>query len=253
MNTKFFATRPFRTLILTASSAAILAAQAGPLHFQDANTLITDLASDSANVNIYDGDGNLTDKIDWTGSPRTAISVCGTFMTMLLKHTYGLTNAQFTAKTGSTSPNATKYHDAIVAESGFTRVPRVDQLVPGDIMAIKYPASMQSSGHVMMVQVLGDYHQRSDSRQEFLLNGNQPDVMGYYDVTVIDSSSSYHGSSDSRHSKPGGIGRNGIFRIYVDNNFVITGYTWSTAKTSEYKRTVDGFDLTLGRIVTGSW
>jgi len=253
MNFNLFQTRSFRTLFLAASSAALVAAQAGPQHFQDANQLITDLNSSSANTNVYDADGSLTDKIDWTGSPRTAISVCGTFMTMLLKHTYNLTDAQFTAKTGSTSPNATKYHDAIQAGSGFTTITRVDQLVAGDVLAIKYPATMNSSGHVMMVQAVGEYQQRSNSKQEFLLNGAEPTVTGYYDVTVIDSSSSYHGSSDTRASKPGGIGRNGIFRVYVDNSFAITGYTWSTVKASDYKKTADGYDLAMGRIVTGNW
>ena len=253
MNINLFQTRSFRTLLLAASSAAMLAAQAGPQHFQDANQLITDLNSSSANTNIYDGDGSLTDKIDWTGSPRTAISVCGTFMTMLLKHTYNLTDAQFTAKTGSISPNAAKYHDAINAASGFTTITRVDQLVAGDILAIKYPATQNSSGHVMMVQLVGDYQQRSNSKQEFLDNGAESSITGYYDVTVIDSSSSYHGSSDTRAKKPGGIGRNGIFRVYVDNSFAITGYTWSTAKTSEYKKASDGYVLAMGRIVTGTW
>jgi len=253
MNFNLFQTPSFRTLVLAASSAAMLAAQAGPQHFQDANQLITDLNSSSANTNIYDADGSLTDKIDWTGSPRTAISVCGTFMTMLLKHTYNLTDTQFKTKTGSTSPNATKYHEAIKAGSGFTNITRVDQLVAGDIIAIKYPTTQNSSGHVMMVQVVGEYQQRSNSRQTFLDNGAEPDVTGYYDITVIDSSSSTHGSTDSRATKPGGIGRNGIYRVYVDNNFAITGYTWSTAKTSDYKKTSDGYVTALGRIVIGTW
>src|SRR5205809_5914641 len=90
-------------------AAAPLAAQVGPPQFNDANQLITDLASNPLNVNVYDADGNLDDKIEWTGSPRTAISVCGTFITMLMKHTYALSNAQFTARTSSTSPNAAKW------------------------------------------------------------------------------------------------------------------------------------------------
>src|SRR4051794_20480587 len=100
-------------------AAAQLAAQVGPPHFNDANQLITDLASNPLNVNVYDADGSLEDKIDWTGSPRTAISVCGTFVTMLMKHTYALSDAKFVARTGSKSPNAAKWHDAIVASSGF--------------------------------------------------------------------------------------------------------------------------------------
>jgi hypothetical protein len=233
--------------------ATTLQAQA---HFNDANNLITSLLADPANINIYDGDGSLTDQIDWVklqGTPQKAVSVCGTFMTMLLKHTYGFTNAQFTAKTGSTSPNAAKYHDAIVAQSGFTRIASVDHAAPGDVISIKYPLGGNTSGHVMMVQSVGPWQPRANSTQNFLAYGAEPAVAGYYNVTVIDSSSSYHGSNDTRKNKPGGIGRNGVVRIYVDGAFQITGYTWSEYNTSEYKTTAAGYSVAIGRLVNGAW
>jgi hypothetical protein len=232
---------------------APMGAQVGPAHFNDANTLITDLLSNSQNVNVYDGDGSLTDQIDWTGNPRTAITVCGTFITMLLKHTYGFTNSQFTAKTGSTSPNAAKYYDAIKAGSGFTNLTAVDAMVPGDLISIKYPSGSNASGHVMMVQSVGDYKQRVSSTQDFLANGGAPEVAGFYDVTVIDSSATYHGKLDTRYTKPGGIGRNGVFRIYVDAGSNITGYTWSTFNNSEYKKVSSNFLVAMGRLNNAAW
>jgi hypothetical protein len=234
-------------------AAAQLAAQAGPTHFNDANQLITDLASNPLNVNVYDADGSLEDRIDWTGSPRAAISVCGTFITMLMKHTYALSNAQFTARTGSTSPNAAKWHDAIVASSGFQRITAVDAMLPGDVIAIKYPAGENSSGHAMMVQAVSALQQRWQSTQTFLQNGAEPDITGYYDVTVIDSSASFHGSTDSRASKPGGIGRDGIYRVYVNAQGQITGYTWSTVNNSAYKKTSAGYTTAMGRIIPAIW
>ncbi len=55
----------------------------------------------------------------------------------------------------------------------------------------------------------------------FLRDGGEPAIVGFYDITVVDSSSTFHGSGDSRANKPGGIGRNGVVRIFV------VGYTWS--------------------------
>ena len=238
------------TVAMLAGSQATAFAQA---HFNDANQLVTDLLSNNQNVNIYDGDSQYTDSIQWSGGPRTAITVCGTFMTLLIKHTYGTTNAQFTANTGSTSPNAAKYYDAIVAQTGFTRINGVAQLAQGDVISIKYPAGQNSSGHVMMVQSVGAWRPRQDSTQNFLFNNAEPAITGFYDITVMDSSASFHGPTDSRASNPGGIGRNGIFRIYVNNQFQILGYTWSTVNASEYKKVSSGYLVGMGRLNLASW
>jgi hypothetical protein len=168
-------------------------------------------------------------------------------MTMLMKHTYGLTDVQYKAKTGRISPNAAQYHDAIVAGSGFSRIFSVPQMMPGDLLVLKYPASQNSSGHVMMVQKnISTLQDRSKSKQSFLKDGGMPAIAGFYDVTVIDSSSTFHGSSDTRAAKPGGIGRDGVFRIFVDSGNDIVGYTWSTV-SSEIKKLSDGYSVAMGR------
>jgi hypothetical protein len=234
-------------------AATAIAFGATPQHASDANQLVADLNSNVANTNIYDADGNLTDQIDWVGSPRTAISVCATFVTMLMKHSYGLTDAQYKAKTGSSSPNSARYYDAIAAWSGFTPVAAVDQMLQGDVIAIKYPAGQNSSGHTMVVDTVSTFQSRVLSNQTFLANNGEPAVAGYFDVTVIDSSASYHGKTDTRYLKPGGIGRNGIFRIFVDGAFQITGYTWSNEKSSVYKKAADGYLLGMGRFQPAGW
>lgn len=241
-----------RSSVLAACSVAIAVA-ATPQHSSDANQLVTDLVSNSANVNIYDADGTLADHIDWAGSPREAVSVCGTFITMLMKHTYGFTDAQYKAKTGSTSPNAAKYYDAIVASSGFTQLQGIDQIAQGDLLAVKYPAGQQSSGHMILVDSVSAFQPRILSAQTFLANNAEPAISGYFDVAVIDSSASYHGRTDSRYVKPGGIGRGGIFRVYVNSAYQITGYTWSTDKTSVYKAVADGYLVGMGRLQRALW
>ncbi len=244
--------RIIRNSILAAWTVAVSFA-ATPQHSANANQLVTDLLSNTANVNIYDADGTLADHIDWTGSPREAISVCGTFITMLMKHSYGLTDAQYKARTGSTSPNAAKYYDAIAASSGFLKLQAVDQTLQGDLIAVKYPAGQQSSGHMMLIDSVSAFQPRTFSTQTFLDNNAEPQVVGYFDVSVFDSSASYHGKTDTRYTKPGGIGRGGIFRIYVDSAWQITGYTWSTEKSSAYKKVADGYLVGLGRLQLASW
>jgi len=240
--------------MLTASLAAPSAQPVtDPAHLTQAETLITDLLADPANTNVYDSDGTLTDHIDWTGSPRTAVSVCSTFVTMLLKHVYGFTNAQMIAKTTSSSPNAAKYHDAIVAGSGFDHLGDPTLLLPGDFIAVKYPAGQNSSGHIMMAEGLPSFHPIAECTQTFYNSVDYPEIAGYYDVTVIDSSASYHGTTDSRYSHPGGIGRNGVFRIFVDSNSQTTGYTWSTFNSSVYKKQADGYTVALGRLRPETW
>lgn len=241
-----------RNTILATCSAAVLLGST-PQHSTEANQLVTDLLANPANVNMYDGDGTLADRIDWTGSPRQAISVCGSFITMLMKHTYGFTDAQYKAKTTSSSPNAAKYYDAIAASSGFAKLQGIDQTVQGDLIAIKYPAGLQSSGHMMLVEAVSSFQARVLSNQTFLANNAEPAIVGYFDVTVIDSSASFHGKSDSRYTKPGGIGRNGIFRVYVDSAYQIVGYTWSNEKSSAYKRVADGYLVGLGRLNPVTW
>lgn len=135
----------------------------------------------------------------------------------------------------------------------FTRVNAVALLAEGDIISIKYPDGADSSGHVMLVQSVGPWRHRSQSAQKFLYNNAEPDITGFYDIIVIDSSASYHGPADTRANNPGGIGRNGVFRIYVSSTFQVLGYTWSTVNASEYKKVEDGYLVSMGRLNTAAW
>lgn len=226
-----------------------------PSHLTQAETLITDLLSDPANTNVYDSNGSLTDQIDWTGSPRTAITVCSSFVTMLLRHVYGFSEDQMKAKTTSKNPNAAKYHDAIVAGHGFDHLGDVTLVLPGDLIAIKYPESQNSSGHIMLVEAMPVLHAIGDCTQDFYLGHQQdyPEIAYYYDVTIIDSSASYHGTADSRYSHPGGIGRNAVCRLFVNSSYQVVGYTWSTFHDSVYKKTADGYLVGLGRLRPETW
>jgi hypothetical protein len=145
---------------------------------------------------------------------------------------------------GSQSPDAAQYHDAIAAQHGFQWVPTIGQVAPGDFIAIVYYPEYQSpSGHVMLVQ---DYPQAHASKP--LINGTFQ-----WTIPVIDSTSSYHGTTDTRYGHHGGIGE-GIFRIYTDANGLVVGYTWSLLSTSlgnyepQTTSTNSGRHLVIGRL-----
>jgi hypothetical protein len=211
-------------LMAVAGAAALGQTGGSTAHLAEANTLVNIL---DKNNNKYDDDGISNSFINWDGSE--AWTNCATFITLLLKHTYGWTDADFVNWWQSSSPTAARYHDQIAAQNRFAQVLYRSQILPGDLIAIEYPAGSAVTGHVMLVA--GPPTLRSP--------GTNPIIAGtlQYEVPVIDSSSSYHGPTDTRHPNnggvPGGIGR-GVFRLYVDAGDQIVGYTWSTYSNSTY-------------------
>jgi len=76
-----------------------------------------------------------------------------------------------------------------------------------------------------------------------------------WEVPVIDSSETGHGSSDTRHHKgPGGKDHDGVgagvLRIYTDHQDKIIGFAWSTMERSEFKG-ADDEHLVIGRLKPG--
>ncbi len=73
-----------------------------------------------------------------------------------------------------------------------------------------------------------------------------------WQVTVIDSSESGHGPTDTRYKKGSdgkdhdGVGQ-GIFRVYTDNQGGVAGFAWSTVAASKF-RAPDDENLVIGRL-----
>ncbi len=71
-----------------------------------------------------------------------------------------------------------------------------------------------------------------------------------YELSVIDSSHTGHGPTDTRHYAKGkfhsGVGE-GLFRLYANRDGVLTGYSWSVTKASEVY-TPDERNLVIGRL-----
>lgn len=167
---------------------------------------------------------------------------CATFLTELLKRSYGWTETSFNDWLGSRSPTAATYYDAIVEENGFERIHDPQDARAGDVIVLRYPAGESSTGHVAIL--------RRAPRVRLPLN---PFVVGtfQYEVSVVDSTSTHHGPSDSRMSSGGrgdtGAGY-GVMRVYTNLWGSIVGHTWSTATTTTYYPTTQR-QVVIGRLV----
>lgn len=183
--------------------------------------------------------------VTWAGvngaTQYTSYTDCSGFLNALLTQTYGLTASGFDAWLHTRRPLAKDYYTAILAQNGFTRIRRITNLRPGDIIAIRYlnNAPGDNTGHIMLVA--GAPQRRVPSQPQI------PDTV-QWSVQVIDSSTSGHGPTDTRRLSDGQFHRGageGILRLYADTQGTIVGYTWSEAASSVY------FDATTRPLVVG--
>jgi hypothetical protein len=166
----------------------------------------------------------------WTednNGPARNRSVCSSFVTHVLERAYGIDVDQIAARFGLKNPQAKDYYTTVVAERGFKRIRRVDDMRPGDIIAVRYPEGSHPTGHVM---IFASAPERQTAEKPIERGTEQ------YVADVFDSSHSFHGFSDSRYVEAGkkghGVGR-GPLRLYVRGGEIV-GYTWSTRKISKY-------------------
>lgn len=228
------------SLAILASNAVSLNAQESiPRHLQEAKILVSKL--DLKNTNYEHGQG----EIIWNGTVESHTD-CSGFIDHLLMHVYGYQKEDFKKWFNSNRPTAARYHDAIAEERGFTQLRRVSDLRPGDLIAIKYLVRKDNTGHIMLV---AEKPQKMEEKKPFV------DGTSQWQVEVIDSSMSGHGTTDTRHKKGDdgkdhdGLGR-GICRIYTFKDGTVAGFAWSTLNASEFKGP-DDEHVVLGRLMPG--
>jgi hypothetical protein len=234
--------RTLRTLSITASTLAALAlqapeARAAPPHLDWAVLLVDNVLPEH---NAY---GTSPNYVLWAGVGGATLyenrSQCNSFLTQLLRQGYGWTSSDILAWLGSTSPTAAMYHDAIAAEDGWELVLLVADLVPGDVIAIRYPPGGSVTGHVATVV-----------SAPVLRVPTKPLVAGtdQFEVEVADSSSTGHGPLDTRLLPDGtwdaGAGI-GVMRLYTDATLAVVGHTWSTGSGSVF------YDQSTRHVVLG--
>lgn len=183
--------------------------------------------------------------VTWAGvsgaSETRNRSVCSALVAHLLMQAYGYRPADFASWLGGRFPRAAGFHDAIAAGRGFDSVRRIAEIRPGDVLAIKYPPGSHPTGHVLLAA------SRPVERR-----ATEPIVPGtvQYELSVIDSSHTGHGPTDTRHYAKGkfhtGVGE-GLFRLYAGPDGTLAGYSWSVTKASEVY-TPSERHLVIGRL-----
>lgn len=179
-------------------------------------------------------------------SPYESHTDCSGFVDALLEHCYGIDKDQMKKIFGSGRPTARRYHDAIVEQNGFKQIQDVRDIRPGDILAIKYITPRKDSTNTGHLMIAAD--------RPHTMGFKPPEVLGttQWAVTVIDSSRSGHGPTDTRHKKGAdgkdhdGVGE-GVFRIYTKDDGKIVGFGWSTLANTTFKEPKDEH-LVVGRI-----
>ena len=225
--------------LLLAASLIPLCAEptAVPRHLTEAEHLVEGLSL--ADTNYEHGQPS----VSWN-SPKASHTDCSGFIDALLMHTYHYDPDQFKVWFDSHRPTAKRYHDAIIEQRGFTQIHFINHLRPGDILAVKYLKRTDNTGHVMLV----DGYPKRRKTTEPIVDGTEQ-----WEVEIIDSSKSGHGTTDTRHKMGAdgkdhdGLGR-GVLRIYTTPDGKVAGFAWSTMKVSKYEPP-DDEDLVMGRLV----
>ena len=205
-------------------------------HLAIAMSLVSHL--DLANTNYEHG----APSVSFT-APFASHTDCSGFIDALLGQAYGFDKDQLKQWFGSSRPTARRYHDAIDEGNGFKKIEHVQDIQPGDLLAVKYFNNKSNTGHVMLVAARPERM----AAKEPLLPGT-----AQWSVTVIDSSESGHGPTDTRHKKGtdgkdhDGLGE-GVLRIYSDAAGSVTGFAWSTLASSKFKEPTDEH-LVIGRL-----
>lgn len=265
--TSVLAPRPTWTRLLgTFVVGAVLllgaaAAYAQPLHLTKGLQLADEIAGqqdagvfkDAANVSLnrYGGSWNSqTDPsfIRFANLPAGVFAAnntkCSPLVTHLLKHCYNWNWSAHSfydpllkvTKT-SASPAPYQYIQLLKAGKGFAaQITRLDQVLPGDLL-FWWQVGTDDKDHAMLVVSVN-----LASAKPYPTNHaySKPEYAGttYYEVEVLDSSSSTH-SNDSRIVPVNGVDTHipgigtGIIGVLVDTNFAIRAVTWSLP-TSDY-------------------
>jgi hypothetical protein len=210
-----------------------------PKHLQAARRLVRDVKPRN---NSYE---HKVDVVKWQvkakDRPAECHTDCSGLLNALLRHSYGVTKQDRKAWIGKERPQAKDYYQAIRAENGFRRVGRVQDLRPGDILTIQYPAGLPDTGHLLIV---AETPRRREATAPTVAKTEQ------WEVKVIDCSHTGHGTKDTRRKADGGfysgVGR-GTFRLYARRSGTLAGYAWSNWSGSTFYGP-DERRLTAGRL-----
>lgn len=170
----------------------------------------------------------------WPGETASgqaiSFSDCSGFVNALLRRSYELSDQDLFSWLGSTRPLAKDYYLTILNQNGFKRQRLITDVLPGDILAVKYFDGSENTGHVMVA---------SGAAVKML---NSPPLIEntlQWRIEVIDSSRSGHGILDSRFDPDTQMFRTGAgkgyLRIYTSLTGEVIGYSWSESERSAFQ------------------
>jgi len=199
---------------------------ASPKHLAKAIQLLKDVLPENTS---YRHKNNVVTWRDIDGAKLSECHAdCSGFLNVLLVKSYGVNQEYWQQWLGAKRPVARHYYQAIAAEKGFKKINSIQDVRPGDIIAIRYEEDANNTGHVMLVEKSPKPHKASEP----LIAETQQ-----WEVGVLDESTSGHGKNDSRRRPDGtyhgGLGR-GSVRLYTNSSGAIVGYSWSTLAKSMY-------------------
>jgi hypothetical protein len=168
---------------------------------------------------------------------------CSPLVTHLLLGAYGRDWRQFSffdpiLQTTKSVASPAPYQYIVLTKDGkgLTRIPRLDQAAPGDLLHWWQVGTTDADHSMIIVAINWASAKAYPTNQAF----SDPTLAGttYYEVEVVDSSSGVH-TDDSRlvtvngvETQVAGIGT-GIIGLLVNASMEIVGYTWSLP-TSDY-------------------
>jgi hypothetical protein len=208
-----------------------------PKHLDLGRTLVAALSPENTG---YQHKGRVVWKGDFLASQYKAHTDCSGLITSLLERAESPSFIRLKMVARDARPRVEDYYSLISRQDSFKRINVLTEVLPGDIIAVKYPPGEKDTGHVMLV----------DARPALRKKDTKPVVEGtkQWEVTIIDSSKSPHGKSDTRQNEDGskrsGVGR-GIFRLYSNEHDEPVGHSWSIASSSVFQ------DSTTRPIVIG--
>lgn len=241
MSARHFLAPALVSLSLSLSLSLTAYAQDVPPYLQMARNLVNDVAPED---NSYRYNGWIRLKGETFQSREVTRSEvhtdCSGLIDALLQRTEPQVLDVFKNKRWKSYPKAANYYEVIATDDGFLRRASIKDVEVGDIFAVKFTRDI-NTGHVMLV----------DAKPRLIEDPVSPIIPGtqQWEIVVIDSSSSAHGKSDTRHRTDGtrqnGIGR-GSVRVYTDANGQLTGWVMTLAPRNKLR---SSGDLAIGKPV----
>jgi hypothetical protein len=166
---------------------------------------------------------------------------CSGLVGELFHYAYGYTQKELHHWLRRPTGHSLSFFEAVSHDRGFTRIQRIQDIRPGDILTYKLPPGSKNHGHVMIVNEAPEEVDRSPSH---LLK---------WKVPIIDCTGKGHGTTDSRYLGDGlyhsGIGK-GNFCLFSDQEGNIMGCAWSTSPNAKFY-SIQNRPFVVGRLISG--